>query len=68
MEMREYGDETVNFRIKHPRDSLSDEERLEEIRQIAYDSYEQKGRLPGTEFASWLEAAQIVKGREEYNK
>ena len=68
MGIKEDGDETVGFRLKHPRDSLSDEERLEEIRQIAYDSYEQKGRLPGTEFASWLEAAQIVKGREEYNK
>ena len=51
--------------IMMPRNYLSDEERLEEIRQLAYDAYEQNGRVPGTEFASWLEAAQIVKGREE---
>lgn len=61
--MREDGEEKVSFRLKYPMDALSDENRLEELRQIAYGLYEKKGRLPGTEFASWLEAAQIVKSR-----
>ena len=61
--MREDVDEVVSPVLISSRDSMREEEILEEIRQIAYDLYEKKGKLPGTEFASWLEAVQIVKSR-----
>lgn len=56
-------EEKDDLSLKYLREPLTEEEKLEQIRQIAYDLYEQKGSLPGTEFASWLEAAQIVKSR-----
>jgi len=61
MEMRVDREEKIGSPLDYLGDSLHEEEKLEEIRRIAYNLYEKKGRLPGTEFASWLEAAQIVK-------
>jgi Protein of unknown function (DUF2934) len=65
MEMREDVGEKVSSSSQHLRDSLGVKDKLEELRQVAYHLYEKKGRLRGTEFASWLEAAQIVKSRGE---
>ena len=63
MEIRVDGVEKVSSSLNYLEDYLYEGEKLEEIRQIAYDLYEKKGRLPGTEFTSWLEAAQIVKNK-----
>ena len=64
MEMRDR-EGKVSALPKHLRDSSGVKDKLEELRQVAYNLYEKKGRLRGTEFASWLEAAQIVKSRTE---
>jgi hypothetical protein len=57
-------EEKVNFLSEHLGDSLGVKDKLEELRQVAYNLYEKNGRLRGTEFASWFEAAQIVKSRK----
>lgn len=61
--MRRDTESNVDFSLEYPRYSLSEEERLEELRKVAYELYEKKGKAPGTEFVSWLEAAQIIKSR-----
>ena len=63
MEIRVDGVEKVSSSLNYLEDYLYEGEKLEEIRQIAYDLYEKKGRTRGTELASWFEAAQILKSR-----
>jgi hypothetical protein len=61
-----YREEKVSSSLKYPRDSLGASDRKwEELRQVAYNLYEKKGRTRGTELASWFEAAQILKSRGE---
>jgi hypothetical protein len=64
--MRVDGEGKISFRTKHLRDSLgANDRKWGELRQVAYNLYEKKGRIRGTELASWFEAAQIVKNRGE---
>jgi hypothetical protein len=57
-------EEKVSSSSKHPSDSLgASDAKWEELRQVAYNLYEKKGRTHGTELASWFEAAQILKSR-----
>ena len=37
----------------------------EEIERMAYDLYEQRGRIDGHDWEDWLEAERIVTQREE---
>jgi len=37
----------------------------EEIERVAYDLYEQRGRLDGHDWEDWLEAERIVKQQRE---
>lgn len=37
----------------------------EEIERVAYDLYEQRGRIDGHDWEDWLEAERIVTQREE---
>ena len=40
----------------------------EEIERVAYDLYEQRGRIDGHDLEDWLEAERIVTQREETNR
>jgi hypothetical protein len=66
MEMRADREAKIDFQPKHLRNSLgANDRKWEELRQVAYNLYEKKGRTRGTELASWFEAAQILKSRKE---
>ena len=39
--------------------------RQEEIERMAYDLYEQRGRIDGHDWEDWLEAERIIRQREE---
>ena len=37
----------------------------QEIERVAYDLYEQRGRIDGHDWEDWLEAERIIRQREE---
>lgn len=46
---------------------IDQEQLAEEIRKVAYQIYEKKGRMAGNELSNWLEAERIIKRKFRSN-